>query len=304
MRKIKDLDLKEAALALDAYLEDRAYPNELEDLDKEEVISELKRGLEENQGPFIEIIEIHKNRPRYFRQLLLDGVKVPSLNFSDRKGDWDLLSQSLRDSMVQAYLFDGLTLRELDENFLLLDSSKTRGFESLVILRHLGITGEFKGLYKGFKLEEAITSLKTKGLDYQHLVEALQRFGYSLYREEAYSENDNLKSQVRDGGSYLYYSTKYERSPYLRKEAIDYHGCVCMACGFNFEEVYGDLGRDFIEVHHLVGFHDLAQDQIVDVRTDMVTLCSNCHRMVHRKRTEILSLEQLRKIIDEVKNNG
>lgn len=304
MKDLRDLNLEDAALALDAFLEEKPYPLELAVYDTDDLIEEISLALEGQPGVFSEIVKIHRDRPRDFRELLVKAIRVPQLRFSSRKGDWDLLSQSLRDSMVHAYLFDGLSLRELDEAYLLLDSDKTKGFESFVILRHLGLGGEFKGLYQGFKLSEAIASLRAMGEDYKHLVEALERYGYSLYREDKYSENDNLESQVRDGLGFLYYSTRYERSPYLREEAIDYHGSICMACGFDFEEVYGDLGRDFIEVHHCVGFRDLAQDQIVDVRTDMVTLCSNCHRMIHRKRTQILTLEELREILGKQVNSG
>jgi 5-methylcytosine-specific restriction protein A len=31
--------------------------------------------------------------------------------------------------------------------------------------------------------------------------------------------------------------------------------------------------------------------------TDLIPLCANCHRMVHRKRNVILTLEDLQKII-------
>jgi 5-methylcytosine-specific restriction protein A len=41
----------------------------------------------------------------------------------------------------------------------------------------------------------------------------------------------------------------------------------------------------------------LKSPEAVDPRTDMVVLCSNCHRMVHRRRDHILDLEGLRKLL-------
>lgn len=29
------------------------------------------------------------------------------------------------------------------------------------------------------------------------------------------------------------------------------HGTVCQACEFDFEKTYGEIGRDYIEVHYV-----------------------------------------------------
>lgn len=272
-------------------------------------MSEDKQGMKTETDSFLEAALTRENLEAPEEETRKTSAKknndsapeMPPLRFSKRKGDWDLLPQSLRDSMLYAYLFDGLSLRELDESYLLLDSEKTKGFESMRILHHMGVTGLFRGIFKGFELRDGWALLKKKGEPYRHLSDGLQRYGYSLYQQEIYSENDNLESIVRDGGNFLYYTTRYERSPYLRMQAIRFHGTRCMACGFDFEEVYGELGKDFIEVHHHIGFPDPRQDLFVDPRQDLVCLCSNCHRMIHRKRTEILSLQELKGILSEEK---
>jgi len=71
----------------------------------------------------------------------------------------------------------------------------------------------------------------------------------------------------------------------------------CEACLFNFTEKYGDRGDQFIEVHHTIPLseNDLGQITFID---DLVLLCSNCHRIIHRRRPWI-SLEDLKKIISE-----
>ncbi len=56
----------------------------------------------------------------------------------------------------------------------------------------------------------------------------------------------------------------------------------CSLCGFDFEKIYGDLGCNFIEVHHLTPlatYNKLGQSTSLD---DLILVCSNCHRMLHR----------------------
>ena len=93
-------------------------------------------------------------------------------------------------------------------------------------------------------------------------------------------------------------TTIYERNPQLRTQAIDIHGTTCMACGFNFQEKYGDIGSGYIHVHHLnpLYIHGL---QEVDPYSDLVVLCPNCHSMVHRKKKQVLPISTLKEIIEK-----
>lgn len=75
--------------------------------------------------------------------------------------------------------------------------------------------------------------------------------------------------------------TKYERDRGNRKLCIAHYGYVCQVCGMNFEQTYGELGKDFIEVHHL---HPVSQgERKVNPIEDLIPLCSNCHSMIHRQ---------------------
>lgn len=69
-------------------------------------------------------------------------------------------------------------------------------------------------------------------------------------------------------------------------------------CGFDFENVYGNLGSEFIEVHHIKPLYSLNEEAEVNPNTDLVPLCSNCHRMIHRSRSKIITVEELQRIID------
>lgn len=66
----------------------------------------------------------------------------------------------------------------------------------------------------------------------------------------------------------------------------------CTACSFNFEVRYGELGAGFIEAHHIEPVSKLKGDKAPDLK-QLVALCSNCHRMVHR--AGLISVEELKK---------
>jgi len=110
-------------------------------------------------------------------------------------------------------------------------------------------------------------------------------------------ENDNLESIIFEDEQrkQLIYSTKYERDPQIRQQVIKIHGKKCMACGFDFEKTYGALGKDFIEVHHINPLINSENKVEINPQTDFVCLCSNCHRMIHRNKERMLSLEDLKK---------
>ncbi len=91
----------------------------------------------------------------------------------------------------------------------------------------------------------------------------------------------------------------YERNPKIRTRAISYHGFTCKVCNFNFKNVYGEMGENFIEVHHLIPISNFEEERQVNYKTDMTVLCSNCHRMIHRKRNNHLSIDELKKVLRE-----
>jgi len=89
---------------------------------------------------------------------------------------------------------------------------------------------------------------------------------------------------------------RYERSPRNRRRAIQIHGTVCKACGFDFDKVYGpDHAGSYIEIHHVEPLADYEGE--VDLATDLVPLCANCHRMVHRDKESVMSVKELRNLL-------
>ncbi|MFA8299485.1 MAG: HNH endonuclease [Hyphomicrobiales bacterium] len=69
----------------------------------------------------------------------------------------------------------------------------------------------------------------------------------------------------------------------------------CEVCGFSFEEHYGSMGHGYIEAHHKLPFTD--NDFYGETKMDdLVLVCSNCHRMLHRGDIP-LSVSELKELV-------
>jgi predicted HNH restriction endonuclease len=74
------------------------------------------------------------------------------------------------------------------------------------------------------------------------------------------------------------------------------HGRLfCEICNFDFEKKYGEIGADFIEGHHKLALSKMASTHKTKPE-DIAMLCSNCHRMVH-KRNNWLTIDEMRKLL-------
>jgi 5-methylcytosine-specific restriction protein A len=84
---------------------------------------------------------------------------------------------------------------------------------------------------------------------------------------------------------------RIDRSRAIRRAKIEEFSCqygavYCENCAFDFFQRYGERGRDFIEVHHKIPLAALLPN-VVTYLSDLLLLCSNCHRMVHRRRPNL-----------------
>ena len=68
----------------------------------------------------------------------------------------------------------------------------------------------------------------------------------------------------------------------------------CEVCDFDFEKDFGIIGAGFIECHHtkpLSNYNNTSETKL----EDLSLVCSNCHRMLHRK-IDTLTISDLKKI--------
>lgn len=111
----------------------------------------------------------------------------------------------------------------------------------------------------------------------------------------------NNDKEFSEGRKYVREHVYRERSPKLVKEAKirfkETHDgkLYCEICGFSFTDRYGELGRDFIEVHHTKPISEMEEGECTKLE-DVTIVCSNCHSMIHRKKPW-LGIDELKKVL-------
>jgi 5-methylcytosine-specific restriction protein A len=113
-------------------------------------------------------------------------------------------------------------------------------------------------------------------------------------------KSPNGEKIIVEGAPYQVTQTVYERNRYARALCLRHHGYACCVCNFNFEEVYGYIGKDFIHVHHLSQLSTMSVERETNPIVDLRPVCPNCHAMLH-KRTPPYEVGELKKIIEDRK---
>lgn len=101
--------------------------------------------------------------------------------------------------------------------------------------------------------------------------------------EEIAMESDNELEGLPEGTAQKVVVNRYERSRINRALCISIQGTKCKVCDIALEDRYGEIGRDFIHIHHVVPVSQLGSNYIVDPINDLVPVCPNCHAMLHRR---------------------
>lgn len=99
-----------------------------------------------------------------------------------------------------------------------------------------------------------------------------------------------------EGASQQITVNTYERNAKGRSACIEHHGAKCIVCGFDFQGKYGEIGKDFIHVHHTKPLGKIGAEYKVDPINDLCPVCPNCHAMLHRRKPPF-SVNELRSII-------
>ena len=107
-------------------------------------------------------------------------------------------------------------------------------------------------------------------------------------------------SQHVEGASKTIRVNRYERDRVARDKCIAHYGTSCAVCGFDFESRYGQLGRGFTHVHHLVPLAEIGVEYTVDPIEDLRPVCPNCHAMLHRGSGPVMSIDELRQLMQSL----
>jgi hypothetical protein len=121
-------------------------------------------------------------------------------------------------------------------------------------------------------------------------------------KEDPMQPAENPELELTEGRIHQVNITKHERNKELRQLCLQHYGYICQVCGMNFEETYGEIGKSFIEVHHINPIADTDGEHVLDPKIGLIPLCSNCHSMIHRgPNGTVLTPEELKTIINNQK---
>ena len=122
------------------------------------------------------------------------------------------------------------------------------------------IAFEIKAIAANFKLSDSVSRIEDTELgDYVGVKEGQILFKMHKSRERDKKINQKKKDKI------------------LKETGV----LKCEACDFDFYEKYGEIGKGFIECHHLVPLSNFTTNKITFLE-DLALLCSNCHRMIHK----------------------
>ena len=157
-----------------------------------------------------------------------------------------------------------------------------------------------KGLKGGGKDEEVVWKLysndtvKLKSIS--DSIRSIVSSDYSILRDHEFDEDEEsqegriltITHKVRERDKKI---VKRKKDKVLREKGK----LTCEVCGFNFSLVFGERGNGFIECHHTQPVSELKDGQKTKL-SELSLVCSNCHRMIHRKKPW-LSIDETREII-------
>lgn len=126
---------------------------------------------------------------------------------------------------------------------------------------------------------------------------------WSLKLEHDFKENSLLEGDFPEGKLVeRIHKTRERNSKVIAIAKANYkhtHGKLfCQVCGFDFEKVYGTIGKDFIEGHHTIAVSEMKEGHITKPE-EIAMLCANCHRMVHKKRPW-LTMSKLNSLLKKI----
>ncbi len=180
------------------------------------------------------------------------------------------------------------------------EAGKTKGFQTLMANHRLDLSVEAVALSSEFShlftsAELAIARARLKGFS-EFLPKEVPVEG--VHPDEVPNETDYWEGAV---SSVLV--NRYERDVRAREACLHKHGAKCKVCGLNFSDLYGEIGRGFIHVHHVKPLGVMKKKYRLNPEQDLVPVCPNCHSMLHRQ-IPAYSVEDLLELMRRVQKEN
>ena len=205
----------------------------------------------------------------------INAMDLPPLRPSPRSREYNAHPAKLRAEVIRAYLFRGLSHRELDGVILGLDRVKSRGWQSMGILHCLGMKKEFRGIFKGLSEEAALALFVAAGEEFTPIVEHLKttKGGSRLISLPDHLDEEQHKTAEAAGASEnnrlerignepklpekkFAIATVYDRSPHVAAQVLARANGCCEWCGTKAPFIRASDGTPYLEVHHVVHLAD------------------------------------------------
>lgn len=253
-----------------------------------------------------------------------EQLVLPSLYLMDNSEDKTIMTSDLKENLVAIFKpigEDAELAKGRNDSFF---TQKVRNLKSHDTLENLGYatyntkqsgqkSGSFTLSDEGKKyLDENIDVVKyllNNDFESDDLKEALTVVN-SNKKQAKKIETFDENLTINEGTQVIVKTKVYKRSSKLRKQAINYYttkeGRIkCKVCCFDFEEFYGEHGAGFIEIHHQKPVFQFDGDDVErtirHALDNVIPVCSNCHRMIHRSRDNPLSFDEIREHVDNAK---
>jgi len=131
-----------------------------------------------------------------------------------------------------------------------------------------------------------------------HEIKAIAKDPILVSKVAQVEDDENYELDTVKEGQVLYKLHKVrERDKTIiaekKKSVLKANGKLeCEACGFNFENKYGEIGKGFIECHDIVPLSKFDGSKETKLK-DLALVCSNCHRMLHRD-ISVLNIDEFK----------
>lgn len=246
---------------------------------------------------------------------------LPALYLMDISPNKSITTTAMKEDLVEIFKPTGrdneLAGKRGDTYF----TQKVRNLKSHNKLENLGyavyhpkIDSEPSGRFKITELGKQYLAENMDIVDYllnntfssEDLKEAFETV-YNNRKKDKKIEMFDENTTITEGAQAIVKTTVYTRSNKLRKRAIQFYTVddriKCQACCFDFKDFYGEYGENFIEIHHQKPVFQFDGDDlertIEKALENVIPVCSNCHRMIHRRRKNPLSLKELKEYIQQ-----
>ena len=219
------------------------------------------------------------------------------LNSSQGGKDTTQLIEALR-NLLKPEWHDVEIIKGRNDDYF---SQKVRNLKSHDTLTKKGLVVYSGGLWaitnRGRKYllenEPLYLSLREQGFTEKEISEEVEKDFENLIIEEGTLQIKDVKQRKR--------SEKLREMAIVHLMKKNNGELICEVCAFNFFKRYGEHGRGYIEMHHkeLVSEMDVKgeKNKAEDAIKKLSPLCSNCHRIIHRNRDKMLTIEELKALI-------